>query len=165
MDLQLSETINAAEKVHLMEWSDQVFPVEGRKYTWSEPSHHIIAYAAGKPVAHLGFGRYEIVNGDRRTQLIGVGGVVVRPEWQGNGIPQRLFEVLHSTPELDTRNSVCTLFCPTRLETYYKKHGYQKYGGVVHIPNGEQPKVFDFSFMYRGEAEFSPSISLVTNPW
>ena len=148
-----------------MEWSEQVFPLEGKNYSWSEPSHHITAYSSGKPVAHLGFGSYPVKSGKLAMQLIGVGGVVVRPEMQGRRIPRRLFEALHSTPLLDARDTLCTLFCPLRLESYYAGLGYRKYTGEVFIPGPEGSRLFDFSFMMRGDDEFSSSITLTTDPW
>jgi len=165
MDIEISEFMGKADKALLMEWSDQVFPVEGRKYNWSESTHHMIARSSGEPIAHLGFGRYEIRNVGQSMHVVGVGGVVVRPQWQGQRIPQRLFACLHSTEILDVREAVCTLFCPARLESYYSKLGYKKFTGEVFIPDGGQLERIDISFMYHGEVEFGSPITLLTNPW
>ena len=165
MDLELKTALTPAEREQLFEWADRVFPEEGSEYRWSQPSHHIVAYAAGQAVAHLGFGRFEVRNGETPTMLIGVGGVVVRPEWQGLRIPQRLFDYLHDSPVLDVRSTPCTLFCPQRLETYYSKHGYRKYDGTVLIPGDDGHRPFEFSFMVRGDVAFSTPVTLTTHPW
>jgi predicted N-acetyltransferase YhbS len=165
VDIELTEFMGKPDKALLMEWSEHVFPVEGRKHTWSAPTHHIIARSSGEPIAHLGFGRYEIMNVRQAMQVVGVGGVVVRPQWQGQNIPQRLFACLHSTEVLDARESVCTLFCPARLESYYARQGYQKFTGEVLIPVGERHERIDFSFMCRGNTEFGSPITLLTDPW
>lgn len=165
MHIEITDSLNAADKAHLMGWSERVFPEEGRQYSWTESTHHIVAYESAEPVAHLGFGLFEIQNGDQAEQVIGVGGVVVRPEWQGQRIPNRLFAHLHSTDVLDARDRIFTLFCPARLEPYYAHMGYKNFEGDVLIPDGEGVKRFAFSFMYRGDAGFRPVITLTTNPW
>ena len=165
MELEITEFLDEADRVRLFEWREQVFPVEGRAYRWSETSHHVVARSSGEAVAHLGFGRFELLDGGRTLAVIGVGGVVVRPEYQGRRIPSLLFDVLHSTPVLGARETTCTLFCPERLVPYYSGHGYKVYGGEVNIPWGDGTKVIDLRFMYRGQAEFSPSITLTTDPW
>lgn len=165
MDLELTDTLDSADRASLFEWDEQVFPVEGRAYRWSQPTHHILARIEGTAIAHLGFGRYEILDSARARSVIGVGGVVVRPEWQGRRIPQSLFDFLHGTPVLDARETPCTLFCPPRLEPYYSRYEYRPYGGEVRIPCSGGIRVIDFRFMYRGGAGFSESITLTTDPW
>lgn len=165
LDLELKTALTAAEREQLFEWADRVFPAEGSKYSWSQPTHHVVAYESGNPVAHLGFGRYEIIDGGHPVAVIGVGGVVVRPECQGKRIPQRLFDFLHRASDLDARDTPCTLFCPARLEPYYAKHGYRIYTGEVYIPGDGGSNLFEFRFMYCGDVEFSPTITLLTDPW
>ena len=36
MEICITETLEPAERAHLMEWRDRVFPVEGKDYRWSE---------------------------------------------------------------------------------------------------------------------------------
>ncbi|WP_185235191.1 GNAT family N-acetyltransferase [Teredinibacter franksiae] len=166
MKLETLEYISPKEWEYLTQWRETVFPIEGKEIQWSPSTHHVIARDNDqKPVGHIGYGHFVVQSGSYSFSIIGVGGVVVRPEYQGQGVPKRLFEQLHkNTPSSDCLR-LYTLFCPARLECYYKKHGYQKYTGLVKILQMNQLVTTDFSFMFRGDTIFGSELNLTSNPW
>lgn len=166
MEFVIQTEMEPSESDHLFKWSDNVFPSEGRHFQWAMPTHHIIAKDLGRAIAHVGFGKFLVVGGDVEKPVIGVGGVVVRPEYQGRDIPQKMFEILNTTSALNARNRVKTLFCPDRLVSYYVRHGYKKFG---HRFKFRQEQVFTetdkLRFMVRGELGFSCDMSIPSHPW
>ena len=91
---------------------------------WAPLDWHILGLESGKPVAHLGFDRFIVNDAGAKVSVVGIGGVVVRPEFQGKGIPALLFRKLHEDCPENIRSETFTLFCPERLVAYYRKHGY-----------------------------------------
>lgn len=145
-----------------------MFPEEGIGFKWSPSRWHILAYAdLDQPVAHLGFDAFPVATGDdREVTVIGVGGVVVRPEFQRQGIPRLLFDRLHHAEEARAVSDRFALFCPHWLSGYYEKLGYQPYQGrFTFLQDTVETATDRFAFMYRG-GEFEPgSLRVLCHPW
>jgi len=150
----------------LFEWSDKVFPVEGKAFKWAESTHHIVARNEDRAIGHIGFGRFKVKGGLLEREVIGVGGVVVRPEFQGQGIPEYMFDILDSTETLSSSSTVKALFCPRRLLTYYQRHGYVLYRqGVSFLQGAGYIKTDAFCFMVKGEFDLSCKLQIPSYPW
>lgn len=163
--IEIRKGIDKSEEDYLERWGEQVFPIEGRDYTWSPTSHHIIARDGLTPIGHIGFGEFNIQTAAGVMTVIGVGGVVVRPEHQGKNIPASMFEALHKARECGAHKKLFTLFCPERLVTYYRRHGYTLYENEVMFMQNKQLVKSDFCFMHKGEASLGPYVHLTTEPW
>lgn len=138
MRIETKQGISKDEWAYLTQWKEQAFPEEGRGKEWSQVSWHTIAYAAdGSPAALIGFDGFFVHAISNDCPVVGIGGVVVRPEYQGQGIPALLFQEVHEQGERVVGSNVFTLFCPDRLVTYYKKHGYRLHSdGVSFLQHG-----------------------------
>ena len=166
MDIFIEDFLSADDRVNLFEWSESVFPAEGRGFTWAKPTHHVVARENGSAIAHIGFAAFTIIH-ETELPVIGVGGVVVRPEHQGKNIPSILFETLHAATTLDVRNSISTLFCPQRLIPYYEKQGYQEHQqGFRFLQDGNYVETSQFQLMVRGcPVRWNRTVSIPSNPW
>lgn len=166
MEIQIEDTLSAGDLVSLFEWRDRVFPAEGRGFSWEKPSHHVVARDQGVAIAHIGFGAFRIIY-EKEIPVIGVGGVVVRPEHQGKNIPGMLFETLNASTVLDVRRSIVTLFCPVGLSSYYTKHGFETHRhGFEFLQEGNYVETGLFHFMVRGHpGDWEGKISIPSNPW
>lgn len=166
MRIETKKGISKDEWAYLTQWRERVFPEEGRGKEWSQVSWHTIAYAAdGSPAGHIGFDGFFVhaISNDR--PVVGIGGVVVRPEYQGQGIPALLFQEVHEQGERVVESNVFTLFCPGRLVSYYEKHGYRLHSdGVRFLQHGQRVES-TFNFMVRGGAVEKGVIELQTAPW
>ena len=141
------------------------FPIEGKEYQWAKPKRHIVARKNGLAVGHIGFGRFQLC-GSKDIDVIGVGGVVVRPEFQGQKVPKKMFNALQATTELDADKILKTLFCPHRLIPYYKGHNFEVYpGSVQFFQSGVYTKSEKFTLMFRGELSCSGGIKIPSCPW
>lgn len=166
MKIIIQKGIEKSEEDYLERWGEQVFPIEGRNYTWSPASHHVIARDGTTPVGHIGFGEFNIQTGGNSLTVIGVGGVVVRPEYQGKNIPAKMFKALHEAIALSAHTRLFTLFCPKRLVTYYNKHGYTLYEGkVMFMQNKQLVPSAQFCFMHYGSNVLGSFVHLTTEPW
>lgn len=165
MKILIEDSISSSDSESLFKWSDVVFPKEGRGFCWEKPSRHIVARANGLAVAHIGIGEY-LVCGDREVRVLGVGGVVVRPEYQGKNIPSMMFNLLYATASLNTSSNISTLFCPTRLVRYYERYGYKEYeGGVRFLQKLEYTETSLFQFLVKGDLGMTGQLSIPSNPW
>lgn len=166
MKLETKKGVTADEWRHLTRWREQVFPSEGHAKEWSSPSWHVIAYARDKnPVGHIGFDGFTILVDSVEQLIIGVGGVVVRPEYQGQGIPALLFRQLHEKAVRQIDTETFALFCPDRLVSYYERHGYRLHHGEVRFLQWGEEVTSIFKFMHRGNIAPECSVELTTAPW
>ncbi len=161
MVVTIENELQKTSMASLFQWSDNVFPAEGKRYEWALAQKHIVAWHGKAPMAHLGIGDY-IIKGVAAHQVIGVGKVVVRPEWQGRDIPRALFTRLHE----QYAAHVHTLFCPDRLVGYYERHGYELYHGDFTVVQGDSwVGMPEFNFMYHGQIDLGSSIRVPGRPW
>lgn len=144
-----------------------MFPPEGRDMEWAPLGWHVVAREAGRAVGHLGFDRFMVLADRREVPLIGVGGVVVRPEFQKQRLPARLFDMLHAEASRAVGPKTFSLFCPERMVPYYRHHGYGRVARPVTLLQRGQPEPTDFNFMTRGSGldRSGGAIVLTSPPW
>lgn len=166
MNVEILEQLSQKDSDDLFRWREQVFPIEGKGIEWSKLSRHVVCRNdEGMAVGHIGFGEFAIISANKEIAVIGVGGVVIRPEYQGKGIPAGMFEMLHRELSGPGNPKLFTLFCPKRLEGYYVRHGYKVYEGTVKVIQKKELVPVDLSFMFRGSFDFGPYINLTSEPW
>ena len=166
MKCKFEQQLTDADHKSLFGWSERVFPAEGAKYSWVEPTNRIVTRDSGIAIAHLGFSRFNLEINSKSVSTIGVGGVVVRPEYQGKKIPYTMFSKLHSSDFLSPQSRFSSLFCPLRLAPYYAKHGYDIFNGRVRfLQNNGHVEAKEFVFMLRGIRELSGDIIIHSKPW
>ena len=166
MKILFEEELTDKDRESLFGWSERVFPIEGYQYIWAKPTHRIVAREKGIAVAHLGFASFTLETRTKNIKVIGVGSVVVRPEYQGKKIPNTLFSMLHNSDVLESKKTASSLFCPERLTSYYAKHGYSVFAGRVRfLQKGKYVETNEYSLMLRGASNFTGIISIPSEPW
>ncbi|HEY7885126.1 MAG TPA: hypothetical protein VIC08_09290 [Cellvibrionaceae bacterium] len=166
MRCEITREFSDEHRQHLTAWRERVFPEEGVGKQWAETAWHILVYdTPALPIAHLGFDRF-LLNADGVDQaVIGVGGVVVRPEYQGQGVPDLLFDTLHrEAPDLCNTHAFA-LFCPERLVSYYLRHGYTPVAGEVFFQQFGQQVRSRFELMTYGVELGSARVDINSLPW
>ena len=133
MEIKLIDELTNSQIDHLFHWRERVFPIEGKEFEWAKSKWHLLALRENnEPTAHLGYADFTIsLDNQSQAKVVGVGGVVVRPEDQGKNIPAKLFDFLHNSKHARSLSNIFTLFCPERLVSYYQKHSYRAFDGVV----------------------------------
>ena len=168
IEIRLAEKLTQKEIEHLFHWRERVFPVEGKDFSWAKPKWHLLGFSDGNlPVAHLGYADFDISCEDGSVKkVIGVGGVVVRPEAQGQHIPAQLFNYLHQSSHAKGLSNTFTLFCPSRLEGYYQKQGYVKYeGAFTFLQNQKLTATSKLMLMQQGSLISTNKINIDSEPW
>lgn len=161
----VKESLTREEENTLFRWKEQVFPIEARDFTWRKPERHIVIYQETAPIAHLGFGIFELEVNDKKMKTIGVGGVVVRPEFQKQYIPTILFGTLHDLDLSLETEAVYSLFCPQRLTNYYSHHGYNLISDKVEfLQRGKLVDAGSAKFMVRGAIP-KGDVKIMSEPW
>src|SRR5690606_25131548 len=138
---------------HLFHWRDPVFPAEGKGIQWAKSKWHLLAFDGNnEPLAHLGYADFMISFDDHsQEKIVGVGGVVVRQEFHGRNIPEKLFSYFHNSNHARRLSSTFTFFCRKRLEGYYHKHGYRTFQGQFSfLQNGLSVSTNKFILMSYG---------------
>ncbi|MBS3669230.1 GNAT family N-acetyltransferase [Vreelandella boliviensis] len=166
MRIETKKGILEGEWHYLTQWKEQVFPAEGRGKEWSPVSWHSIVYSEEKnPIGHIGFDSFEVLIDAVPRLVIGIGEVVVRPEYQGQGIPALLFNEVHHQASNHFGTGVFTLFCPSRLVSYYERHGYQRHSGAVYFLQQGEKVLSTFEFMHCGDLTPVGEVVLQSEPW
>ncbi|RUR30628.1 GNAT family N-acetyltransferase [Vreelandella nanhaiensis] len=166
MRVETKKEVLESEWRYLTQWKERVFPEEGRGKEWTPVSWHSIAYSeANDPIGHIGFDSFEVLVDDVPRLVVGIGGVVVRPEYQGKGIPALLFNEAHAQAIKNLGIGVFTLFCPSRLVAYYEKQGYQRYRGAVYFLQQSERVLSTFEFMHYGDLATDGEVLLKSEPW
>lgn len=163
--MEIIEQLGEQDRADLFHWAEQVFPIEGRALQWCAPSHHLLYRQSGQAIGHIGFGVHTLLSDGEPLDVIGVGQVVVRPEYQGQGIPKAMFEVLHLRAPALLGPKLFTLFCPPRLQTYYCRHGYRTLEGTLASPESAALANSNFYFMYYGRPQPGKRLVLTSHPW
>ena len=166
MKIVTKKEIPDKEWAYLTQWRERVFPEEGIGKEWSSTSWHTLAYVdENHPVGHIGFDGFTVRVDAKEHLIIGIGGVVVRPEYQGQGIPALLFDEVHDQGTETFKSEIFALFCPDRLVPYYQRHGYQLQTGTVHFRQYGIKVASAFALMLRGDVAPDSAIELECAPW
>lgn len=161
MRIEMLETLSDDQQNSLFRWRERVFPEEGRNKEWEQARWHLVASEGAKAVGHIGFNRFELVVDCLPVATLGVGGVVARPEYQGQGIIAGLFERLHK----EFQDELFSLFCPPYLVSYYRRYDYREQAGEVWFRQGGARVRSKFAFMSRGNLDPEAEIHISSRPW
>ncbi len=165
IDITIVDSLPEGTWEILTGWREQVFPEEGIGIDWIDSQQHVLAMAEGQPVAHIGFGIYPLVIEEQPGACVGVGGVVVLPEFQGQHLPDRMFKAMREWRDRHHRELPLTLFCPERLTGYYQRHGFQVVRVPVYFDQSGSSVLCHMCFMTDRPLGHAERVELTTSPW
>ncbi|MFD7834415.1 GNAT family N-acetyltransferase [Streptomyces sp. NPDC059761] len=112
------------------------FGVAAAGLTWLPKEEHFGIRHGGRLVAHAGLLRLPVAIGDVETEVVGLGGVAVAPDMQGQGLARRVV-----TAALDHARTMgpqhALLFCRPPLVPLYQRLGWHPLDEEVLV---EQPE-------------------------
>jgi GNAT superfamily N-acetyltransferase len=149
----------------LTTWREHVFSPEGLGTDWVGGKMHILASAFGKAVGHIGFDVYTLIIDGEEHKCIGVGAVVVIPEYQGQHLPARMFERLREWRDENHSDIPLALFCPASLVSYYRRHNFTECMQDVFYLQKSDYHESKFKFMTDRPIHAKDSIYIPSNPW
>jgi len=134
-EIKLSESFTDVEKQQLFGWADDIFGAASLNLRWRPKELHLLLYARGKAVSHVGLLKHTISVEGRAVIVGGVGGVVTVPEMQKRGYAWLLMR--HAAKLFgEWKVDAGLLFCLQRMVSFYGSLGWQVVGQPVMI---EQP--------------------------
>ncbi|MEV0529615.1 GNAT family N-acetyltransferase [Streptomyces sp. NPDC050439] len=124
------------EQSEILGDGDDPFGVAETGLTWLPKEEHFGVRLGERLVAHAGLLRLPVAVGDVRTDVMGVGGVAVAPDMQGQGLARRVV-----TAALDHARTLgpqhALLFCRPPLVALYQRLGWRPVDKDVLV---EQPE-------------------------
>ncbi|WP_269856994.1 GNAT family N-acetyltransferase [Streptomyces sp. RPT161] len=115
---------------------DDPFGVSAAGLTWLPKEEHFGIRHGDRLVAHAGLLRLPVAIGDVETEVVGVGGVAVAPDMQGQGLARRVV-----TAALDHARTMgpqhALLFCRPPFVPLYQRLGWHPLDKEVLV---EQPE-------------------------
>jgi predicted N-acetyltransferase YhbS len=163
--IQITSQMTDEDWRRLTTWREHVFSPEGMGTDWVGGKMHILAASGGEAIGHIGFDIYTLIINGEESPCIGVGAVVVIPEYQGRHVPARMFEALRKWRNERFADHPLALFCPGFLAGYYKRHNFIAYAGdVFYIQKGSYHRS-KFEFMTDRPVCSGDGIYIPSNPW
>jgi predicted N-acetyltransferase YhbS len=115
---------------------DDPFGVAAAGLTWLPKKEHFGIRHGDRLVAHAGLLRLPVAIGDVETEVVGVGGVAVAPDMQGQGLARRVVRAaLDHARTMGPQHAL--LFCRPPLVPLYQRLGWHALDKGVLV---EQPE-------------------------
>ena len=165
IEITVASSITENDWKRLTTWREYVFSPEGKGTDWIGGKMHIIASSSDAAIGHIGFDVYRLIIDGQETECIGVGAVVVIPEFQGMSLPARMFACLRDLRDEKHPGLPLALFCPKSLVSYYHRHRFDECFKEVWYTQKGEFVLSKFSFMMDGAIDVKSRIEIPTNPW
>lgn len=163
--IEITDNLSGEDWRVLTTWREHVFSPEGIGTDWVGGELHIRASSEGNVIGHVGFDTYTLIIDGEETRCIGIGAVVVVPEFQGRRLPARMFEKLRDWRDGKDPNLPLVLCCPKFLVNYYKNHGFTEIRSeVYYLQKGDYQKS-KFEWMADRRISEKGSVHIPSNPW
>ena len=89
VEIRIADRISDEEREQLFGWGADVFGALSLNLRWRPKDWHVLVYAEGRAVSHVGLLAHTLEVGGRRVRVGGVGAVVSAPSVQGRGFATR----------------------------------------------------------------------------
>ena len=165
IEIQLTETMTEEDWRVLTTWREHVFPTEGLGTDWVGGKMHLLASSGRQTVGHIGFDIYPLIIDGEERKCIGVGAVVVIPDFQGQHIPLRMFDTLRKWRDKKHAGIPLALFCTKSLSGYYKNHHFTTCKSEVFYLQKDSYQKSRFEFMTDQSMDDEGRIYIPSNPW
>jgi aminoglycoside 2'-N-acetyltransferase I len=95
-----------------------------RPYGYAPLDVHVVAYAGGSAVGHVGFQKRSIKVGDRDVPVAGTGGVLIAPQVRGTGLGRMLMGRAQQAMRESTDVDFGYLGCREEVVGFYETTGW-----------------------------------------
>lgn len=167
-EIRQTEALTDEEKQRLFGWGENIFGVAALDVSWRSKVLHLLLYADGELVSHVGVLKHGVSVDGKPVVVGGVGGVVTVPTAQGKGYARKLMSHAAEVFEREWKVDAGLLFCLPKLTPYYEALGWQRVKGPVLIeqPGGEVVSPVEVMVLPFGGKGWPPgSVELHSLPW
>ncbi len=137
----------------LVDGEDDAFGTDGLGIVWRDKTEHLGLVLDGRVVGHAGWvGSAVETDSGQRTDVVGLGGVLVHRDHRGRGLGGQL--VRGATARMgDGGVPIAMLFCRTVRTAFYGRLGWQPIAGEVTADQPEGPIVMPLVTCWTSLAE------------
>lgn len=167
MQIQVLDYLSPQQWDYLTDNNDLAFPEEGHDMQWDDSNWFVVALNKDNlPISNIGFNGFNLEIYQQRFHVVGVGGVITKQAYRGQGLVPTLFETLHSSEVALGISTTFALFCPLRLVSYYQRAGYKVHNHPVTFrQDNKMSSSTDFAFMLYGDALPEGPVIINGLPW
>lgn len=153
-ELSAEEDAQLDELDHVAFSEEELTPDED--ISWAPSILHIYGKIEARIVSNVGVIKREILVGDCRFMVGGIGGVATLPQYRRRGYARQLFEQANEYLKKDHDISFGMLFCAPEKVQYYALSGYIEVHNPLYIHIKGQRKLFTDTKMV---------LPISTTPW
>jgi len=125
MEIIHKNGLTPVESERLFHWREHVFDPVDPGIEFSHLAHHYLAVDDGRVAAHAACDLKRIRQHEVEIPVVGIGSVVVHPEYQGRKLAQTVLRHIHGRMESEHPADIAWLFCMPSMEKYYVTCGYR----------------------------------------
>jgi predicted GNAT family N-acyltransferase len=169
MEIVHRSNLTSREVDRLFRWREHVFSPLAPGIEMSALAHHYVMLDDDEAVAHAQCEVRVLERQGMRRPILGIGAVVVRPEYQGKKLGHEILAHLHGLLGSSFDAQAAWLFCAPELLRYYELAGYRRVKSPVYF---EQSTGLDLcpwvSMIYEkpsGLFEDNGEIIIRSKPW
>ncbi len=167
-EVQLTQTLSAAQRRILLGWGDDIFDIgqldwHGRKKEWQ-----LLGYVDGELVSRVGILKTVVNVAQLPLNVGGIGGIVTIPTAQRKGYARTLLQQAAAFMTDTLQVDFALLFCLPRLLPYYQRAGWQEVTSAVFIdqPAGRMASPVPVMWLAcRGERGWPDGVVEIGLPW
>ncbi len=157
------------ESDRLFRWREHVFSPIDPGIEMNALAHHYVMLDDDEAIAHAQCDVRILERHGQRRPILGVGAVVVRPEYQGRKLGHKLLAHLHGLLGSRFDAEAAWLFCLPELGDYYALCGYREVKSPVYFEQSTGLALCPWSSMIyvtpHGRFEDDGEIIIRSKPW
>ena len=163
-----SDEFTEEHNLRLMHWAPSVFGGQDVDLDWAPKDHHLFVWAENELAGHVGILKREVTVGDEPVLLGGIGGVVTRPEWQGQGFATAAMRKAVDYLRDELKVEFGFIFVQAHRVSFYERMRWRVAANVVYIEQRGGRLLSPVSSMYIPCADRSwpaGDVNLKGNAW
>ena len=125
-EIREADGITPGQRQRLFFFEPDVFGVESHALQWEPKARFFHVYVAGELVANAGVLSRTVDVAGAAVRVVGVGGVVCRPEYRGRGHASAAVAAALGYGAAAMGAEFGMLFCLPRLVPFYRRTGWEK---------------------------------------
>jgi GNAT superfamily N-acetyltransferase len=124
VEVRVEANYSGSERLILSGGERDPSQTEGYRLQWQPKSQHVFVIEGGIMACHVGLVTQMVTVGDHLVPVVGIGGVLTRPDCRGRGLGQL---VMRTAQEFVVKHKIANfglLFCRAAMQGWYERLGW-----------------------------------------
>ena len=168
IETRIVDSVSDEERQRLTGWGENVFGVPEHPMEWRPTDKHVMLYADGELMTHVGVVGHIIRVGEQPVVVGGIGGVVTVGAAHGRGYATTALRAACEYMRERLHANFGLLFCFDKLVPFYERLGWQLINVPVAVeqPSGPTQMPLNTMVLPLGEQQWPPGpVELDSLPW